>query len=76
VILLNRDSEVIFQKRDPDFYKDRRLNTKSPLGTASASVEETAKVITRGFRKPEGIIVPPVKKVGFFGKLKRLFGGN
>jgi cell division protein FtsZ len=71
-----QDSEVIFQKRDPDFYKDRRLNTKSPLGTASASVEETAKVITRGFRKPEGIIVPPVKKVGFFGKLKKLFGGN
>jgi len=37
--------------RDPNFYKNRRLATKSPLGP-DATVEETRKAITRGFKKP------------------------
>jgi len=37
--------------RDPNFYKNRRLATKSPLGP-DASLEETRTAITRGFKKP------------------------
>eukprot|EP00522_Entomoneis_paludosa_P006607 CAMPEP_0172455224 /NCGR_PEP_ID=MMETSP1065-20121228/11957_1 /TAXON_ID=265537 /ORGANISM="Amphiprora paludosa, Strain CCMP125" /LENGTH=539 /DNA_ID=CAMNT_0013207683 /DNA_START=342 /DNA_END=1965 /DNA_ORIENTATION=- len=36
---------------DPNFYKDRRKNTQSPLGP-DASLEETRVAITRGFKKP------------------------
>ena len=37
--------------RDPNFYKDRRRNTQSPLGP-DATLEETRVAITRGFKKP------------------------
>jgi cell division protein FtsZ len=37
--------------RDPNFYKERRQNTKSPLGP-DASLEETRVAMTRGFKKP------------------------
>ena len=37
--------------RDPNFYKDRRQATKSPLGP-NATLEETQRAITRGFKKP------------------------
>jgi cell division protein FtsZ len=40
--------------RDPNFYKNRRQLTRSPLGP-NASLEETRVAITRGFKKP-----PPV----------------
>jgi len=33
-----------------DFYKERRFNTKSPLGSQPISVEETRVAITRGFK--------------------------
>jgi cell division protein FtsZ len=38
--------------RSPNFYKERREMTRSPLGP-DASVEETRTAITRGFKKPE-----------------------
>jgi len=38
-------------ERDPNFYKDRRRNTQSPLGP-DATLEETRVAITRGFKKP------------------------
>ena len=69
------EKKVVDPDLEPDFYKERRMNTKSPLGPDSTSVEETTKVITRGFRKPEGIIVP-AKKRGFFGRIKRIFGSD
>ena len=37
--------------RDPNFYKERRMATRSPLGE-NASLEETQIAITRGFKKP------------------------
>ncbi len=37
--------------RNPNFYKERRMATRSPLGP-NASIEETQKAITRGFKKP------------------------
>lgn len=37
--------------RSPNFYKERRELTRSPLGP-NASVEETRTAITRGFKKP------------------------
>jgi len=37
--------------RDPNFYKERRLATKSPLGP-DATLEDTHIAITRGFKKP------------------------
>jgi cell division protein FtsZ len=70
-----QDLEVINKKREADFYKDRRLSTTSPLGSASVSVEEVSKEITRGFRKPEGLVVVPIKKKSFFGRVKKLFRG-
>lgn len=38
--------------RPPNFYKDRRDMTRSPLGP-DASVEETRTAITRGFKRPD-----------------------
>jgi cell division protein FtsZ len=59
------------EKRDADFYKERRLNTQSPLGPNAASVEETRTAITRGFKKPgEGEVA--IKR-GLFSRLRRLF---
>lgn len=37
--------------RDPNFYKNRRQSTKSPLGP-DASLEDTRVAMTRGFKKP------------------------
>jgi cell division protein FtsZ len=69
--------------RSPNFYKERREMTRSPLGP-DASIEETRTAITRGFKRPEQ---PPAflaeeeqerksfskRKGGFF---RRLFGGG
>lgn len=44
-------SALAAEKWDPNFYKDRRQNTKSPLGP-DATVEETRIAMTRGFKKP------------------------
>jgi cell division protein FtsZ len=67
--------------RDPNFYKNRRQATKSPLGP-DASVEETQKAITRGFKRPTGSVEAQeeskTKKRGFLrGMLRKLTGrGN
>ncbi|CAB9511553.1 protein FtsZ [Seminavis robusta] len=37
--------------RDPNYYRERRKNTQSPLGP-DASLEETRVAMTRGFKKP------------------------
>ncbi len=37
--------------RDPNFYKERRQATRSPLGP-DATLEDTQKALTRGFKKP------------------------
>lgn len=66
--------------RSPNFYKERREMTRSPLGP-DASVEETRAAITRGFKRPsepEKEQEPERKsfrkrKGGFF---KRLFGSS
>ena len=66
--------------RSPNFYKERREMTRSPLGP-DASVEETRAAITRGFKRPlelENEKQPEKKsfrkrKGGFF---KRLFFNN
>jgi len=66
--------------RSPNFYKERREMTRSPLGP-DASVEETRAAITRGFKRPlelENEKQPERKsfrkrKGGFF---KRLFGSS
>jgi len=62
--------------RSPNFYKERREMTRSPLGP-NASVEETRTAITRGFKKPEPEPTPPKKKSfgsrvgGFFKSLRK-----
>jgi len=69
--------------RSPNFYKDRRDMTRSPLGP-NASVEETRTAITRGFKRPgfepdylekerEERKSFRKRKGGFF---RRLFGGG
>lgn len=67
--------------RSPNFYKDRRDMTRSPLGP-DASVEETRTAITRGFKRPEPDFLQQEReerksfrkrKGGFF---RRLFGGG
>ena len=66
--------------RDPNFYKNRRLATKSPLG-ADTSVEETRKAITRGFKRPaesyDASQKEKTKKKGFLrGLFRKLTGRN
>lgn len=66
--------------RSPNFYKERREMTRSPLGP-DASVEETRSAITRGFKRPEPKEEKPTgrkksfrkRKGGFF---RRLFGSS
>lgn len=60
------------QERDPNFYKDRRALTKSPLGP-DATVEETRVAITRGFKRPQETReeVEEEKGGGFFGFFRR-----
>lgn len=70
--------------RSPNFYKDRREMTRSPLGP-DATVEETRTAITRGFKRPDqpsptSSSSPREEERGSFGKRKggffrRLFGG-
>lgn len=48
------DMNASLDERDPNFYRDRRKNTSSPLGP-DATLEETRVAITRGFKKPEGL---------------------
>ena len=76
----NRSGEY----RSPNFYKDRREMTRSPLGP-DASVEETRTAITRGFKRPQERELPYAEKEkeerksfrkrkgGFF---RRLFGSS
>lgn len=64
------EPSVSSEKWDPNFYKDRRLNTKSPLGP-DATVEETRIAMTRGFKKP----VDPNKKDGQNNETKRRIWG-
>lgn len=60
--------------RDPDFYKNRRQKTRSPLGP-DASLEETRVAITRGFKKPtEPIKSKDKKHSGFRGFLRKIIG--
>ncbi len=64
--------------RDPNFYKNRRAATKSPLGP-DASVEDTQRAITRGFKRPTGSVEAQEeskqKKKGFLrGMLRKLTG--
>lgn len=48
---MNGGSPVEEEERGPNFYKERRNLTRSPLGP-DATVEETRMAITRGFKKP------------------------
>ena len=63
--------------RDPNFYKNRRLATKSPLGP-DATVEETRIAITRGFSRPNSLEAEQEtkqKKRGFLrGLLRKMTG--
>ena len=43
--------DYLERTKDPNFYKDRRKNTQSPLGP-DATLEEARIAITRGFKKP------------------------
>lgn len=55
---------------NPNFYKERRQATKSPLGP-DASLEETRIAITRGFKKPSAVVedADEEKSKGFFSKI-------
>jgi cell division protein FtsZ len=61
--------------RSPNFYKQRREMTRSPLGP-DATVEETRTAITRGFKKPEPEPEPEKRRSfgsrlgGFFKRFK------
>jgi cell division protein FtsZ len=48
---MNGGLPVQEEERGPNFYKERRNLTRSPLGP-DATVEETRMAITRGFKKP------------------------
>jgi cell division protein FtsZ len=70
------DDAPVEETRSATFYRDRRLQTKSPLGP-DATLEETRVAITRGFKKPppsEDKIVKMPKKGGIKGFLARLLG--
>ena len=60
---------------NPNFYKERRQATKSPLGP-DASLEETRIAITRGFKKPSAAVVEDIDdekpSEGFFAKILKL----
>lgn len=45
------DDSLSSDERDPNFYKERRKATQSPLGP-DASLADTRTAITRGFKKP------------------------
>jgi len=61
---------------DPNFYKDRRRATQSPLGP-NASLDETRVAITRGFKKPvdpEEAEDKTARKKGVRGFLRKFMG--
>mmetsp|Transcript_14583 Transcript_14583/g.21563 ORF Transcript_14583/g.21563 Transcript_14583/m.21563 type:complete len:464 (-) Transcript_14583:194-1585(-) len=74
----SKQEKAVASERPPDFYKERRLNTVSPLG-ADTSVEETRVAITRGLnlkRSTEPPAPPPAPEKegvvkGFFRRLTR-----
>lgn len=71
-----KESQTAASERPPDFYKERRLNTMSPLG-ADTSVEDTRVAITRGLNLKRSIEPPapppaPVKEGGVKGLFRRL----
>ncbi|KAL7566321.1 hypothetical protein ACA910_013644 [Epithemia clementina (nom. ined.)] len=45
------EDDYLERTKDPNFYKERRKNTQSPLGP-DATLEEARIAITRGFKKP------------------------
>jgi cell division protein FtsZ len=49
--IVSGDDSLSSDERDPNFYKERRKATQSPLGP-NASLAETRTAITRGFKKP------------------------
>jgi cell division protein FtsZ len=58
---------------NPNFYKERRQATKSPLGP-DASLEETRIAITRGFKKPSAVVDDTEKSSeGFLSKIFKFF---
>ena len=58
---------------NPNFYKERRQATKSPLGP-DASLEETRIAITRGFKKPSAVVDDAEKSSeGFLTKIFKFF---
>mmetsp|Transcript_3431 Transcript_3431/g.5113 ORF Transcript_3431/g.5113 Transcript_3431/m.5113 type:complete len:437 (+) Transcript_3431:99-1409(+) len=69
------DEDSVIEMRDAAFYKERRLNTKSPLGADAASVEDTRKAISRGFTRPPDDDEPinRGRKGGRFSSLLRKF---
>lgn len=73
--ILSMDPDAASGERDPNFYKQRRRNTASPLGP-NATLEETRVAITRGFKKPtHSVKAKEDKKSGFRGFLRKLLGG-
>jgi cell division protein FtsZ len=68
---------VGIDERNPNFYKERRKSTQSPLGP-DASVEETRVAITRGFKKAvdpdEPVADEEDAQSGFRNFLKRFRG--
>jgi cell division protein FtsZ len=65
--------QVEEEARDPNFYKDRRALTKSPLGP-DATVEETRIAITRGFKRPPSAEEQKEESTGLGGFFGGLFG--
>jgi cell division protein FtsZ len=64
------------EERDPNFYKERRKATQSPLGP-DASLAETRVAITRGFKKPvdpKDAEKKSKKKKGLGGFFQKIFG--
>jgi cell division GTPase FtsZ len=76
--ILSVTSDSSGTRRDASFYKDRRQQTKSPLGP-NASLEETRIAITRGFVKPPPVPEEkdrPKRRRGLRGFFERFLGGK
>merc|ERR1711957_789993 len=67
----NVENPKMVRGRDPNFYKERRLATKSPLGP-DATLEETQIAITRGFKKPTPELEPKVEKKSKRSLIRRM----
>ena len=72
---MNGGHPVEEEERGPNFYKERRILTRSPLGP-DATVEETRMAITRGFKKPpkEEEVSVRQEQRGLGGFFRRLVG--